>query len=131
MKDENGSVIVTKRFSFTYFERIHVQRDFNKVLSAGLKFENKNIKILVYKRNSGQSIRRLGLVTPKRVGGAVVRNRIKRRLREIFRINKHLLAPNLDIIFISKPETALLDYNNLEKTILNLLKSVKLCVNSE
>jgi ribonuclease P protein component len=115
-----------KKFSFTYFERLHIQRDFNKVFKNGLRLENKSIRILAYKRNDMLETRRLGLVTSKKVGIAVVRNRTKRRLREIFRTNKHLLEPGLDLIFVSKPETALLDYNSLRKIILDLLKSAKL-----
>jgi ribonuclease P protein component len=120
---ENSS---EKKFSFAYFERLHIQKDFNKVFKNGLRLESKGIKILVYKRNDGQIIRRLGLITAKRVGAAVIRNRTKRRLREIFRVNKHFLEPGLDLIFISKPGVALLDYNSLEKIILGLLKSAEL-----
>ncbi|GHT07434.1 hypothetical protein AGMMS49532_00120 [Endomicrobiia bacterium] len=115
-----------KKFSFTYFERLHIQKDFDKIFKNGLRLENKNIKILVYKRNDGQIIRRLGLITTKRVGAAVIRNRTKRRLREIFRTNKHFLESGLDLIFISKPGTALLDYDSLKKIILGLLKSAEL-----
>ncbi|MDR1104382.1 MAG: ribonuclease P protein component, partial [Endomicrobium sp.] len=76
-------------------------------------------------------VRRLGLITPKRVGTAVIRNRTKRRLREIFRTNKHLLEPSLDLIFILKPETAFLDYKKLEDIILVLLKNAGLYAVSE
>ncbi|GHT51204.1 hypothetical protein AGMMS49990_05050 [Endomicrobiia bacterium] len=123
--------IAKKVFSFTYFERLHAQRDFNKVFKNGLRLENKSIRILAYKRNDMLKTRRLGLVTSKKVGTAVARNRTKRRLREIFRTNKHLLEPGLDLIFVSKPETSSLDYNNLRKIILNLLKSAKLYIGSE
>jgi ribonuclease P protein component len=119
-----------KKFSFTCFERLHIKKDFNKVFRNGLRLENKNIKILVYKRNDGQIIRRLGLITAKGVGSAVIRNRTKRRLREIFRTNKHFWEPGLDLIFISRPGTALLGYDVLEKIILGLLKSAGL-YNSE
>ncbi len=114
--------ISSEGFSFSYNERLHSQRDFNKVFKNGKKLENKAIKIMAYKRDDGQ-IRRLGLITPKKVGTAVVRNRTKRRLREIFRTNKHSLETGLDLLFISKPETASLDYNSLKKEILRLLES--------
>jgi ribonuclease P protein component len=117
-----------KKFSFTYSERLHVQRDFNNVFKNGLRLENRKIHILAYKRDDGNTVRRLGLVTPRKVGIAVVRNRTKRRLREIFRTNKHLMEPGLDLIFISKPETTSLDYNSLKKIILSLLKSAKLYI---
>ncbi|MDR1522881.1 MAG: ribonuclease P protein component [Endomicrobium sp.] len=116
-----------KLFSFTYLERLHIQSDFNEVFKNGLKLENKKIKILAYKRNDGKSLRRLGLVTSRKIGTAVVRNRTKRRLREIFRTNKHLLEPSLDLIFISKRETTLLNYNDLKNAVLGLLTKAKLC----
>jgi len=114
-----------KRFSFAYFERLHLQKDFSRVFKNGLKLENRSIRILVYKRNDGLSTRRLGLVTPRKVGTAVIRNRTKRRLREIFRLNKHFLEQGVDLIFISKIETALLDYNSLKKSVLSLLKKAE------
>ena len=114
-----------KRFSFSYRERLHLQKDFKKVFKSGHRLENRKIKILAYK-NDGLYLKRLGLVTSRKVGIAVVRNRTKRRLREIFRTHKHLLEPGLDLVFISKPETASLDYNTLKKTVLELLKSAGL-----
>jgi ribonuclease P protein component len=116
-----------KLFALKYLERLHVQSDFNKVFKYGLKLENKEMKILAYKRNDGKSLCRLGLVTSRKVGNAVIRNRTKRRLREIFRTNKYFLEPGLDLIFISKPETSLLKYNDLKKIVLGLLKNAKLC----
>jgi ribonuclease P protein component len=125
------SVATKKAFSFEYFERLHTQRDFNKVFKNGLRLENKSIRILAYKRNDMLKVRRLGLVTSKKVGTAVVRNTTKRRLREIFRTNKHLLEPGLDLIFVSKPETALLGYIALRKIVLSMLKNAKLYIGSE
>ena len=113
---KNEKDISSEGFSFSYNERLHSQRDFNKVFKNGKKLENKAIKIMAYKRDDGQ-IRRLGLITPKKVGTAVVRNRTKRRLREIFRTNKHSLETGLDLLFISKPETASLDYNSLKRDL--------------
>jgi ribonuclease P protein component len=133
-KNSSGSLFMGnsrgKKFSFIYFERLHVKEDFNKVFKNGLKFENKSIRILVCKRNDGQIIRRLGIIMSKRVGASVIRNRTKRRLREVFRTNKHFLEPGLDLIFIPRPETALLNYNSLKKNVLSLLKSAEL-YNSE
>ncbi len=109
-----------KSFSFSYRERLHLQKDFNLVFKKGRRLENKALKILAYKNNGGH-LRRLGLVTSRKVGSAPVRNRTKRRLREIFRTNKRSMEAGLDLIFISKPETATLDYKALEKTILTML----------
>ncbi|MCL2335434.1 MAG: ribonuclease P protein component [Endomicrobia bacterium] len=112
-----------KQFSFSYNERLHLQSDFNKVFKNGKKLEHRALRILVYRRKDNGHLRRLGLVTSRKVGTAAVRNRTKRRLREIFRTNKHSLETGLDIIFILKPETASQDYNSLKKIILGLLES--------
>ena len=56
------------------------------------------------------------------------KNLAKRRLREIFRTNKHKLTPGLDIIFILKPEIRLTGYSELKKTSLDCLKKVN-CYN--
>ena len=123
--------IIKKKFSFTYFEKLHLQKDFNRVFEKGLRLKNKSIRILVYKRNDGFVTRRLGLVTPRKVGKAVIRNKVKRRLREIFRLNKHFLEPGIDLIFVSRAETALLSYSSLKKNVLDLLKDVKFYMDSE
>ncbi|MDR1928903.1 MAG: ribonuclease P protein component [Endomicrobium sp.] len=104
--------------SFTYFERLHFKKDFKKVFKSGLKFENNKIKIFVYDRNDGHTTRRLGVVTSKKLGTAVKRNKIKRRLREIFRSIKGSLKPGLDLIFIQKIEV--LNYSSLKKSIVDL-----------
>ncbi|MDR2666023.1 MAG: ribonuclease P protein component [Endomicrobium sp.] len=124
-------ILLRKTFSFTYFEKLHLQKDFNKVFEKGLRLKNKSIKILVYKRNDGSVTRRLGLVTPRKVGKAVIRNKVKRRLREIFRLNKHFLEPGIDLIFISRAETALLNYSSLKKNVLDLLKDAKFYMDLE
>jgi ribonuclease P protein component len=122
------SIVTKKKFSLTYYERLHYRRDFNRIFRDGIKLESNSVVILVYKRSDGHITRRLGLVTPKNVGISVMRNRIKRRLREIFRTNKHFLEYSIDVIFISKPKIVLLDYNSLKEIILNLLKNANLYI---
>jgi ribonuclease P protein component len=59
--------------------------------------------VLIYACSNGLGYARLGLVVSRRLGGAVVRNRIKRRLREAFRTNRHDLPGDLDVICIPRP----------------------------
>lgn len=62
---------------------------------------------------------RCGFSVSRRVGSAVVRNRVKRRLREIVRLTP--LPPGWDIVFIARPRVAAARYANIEKSVRGLL----------
>ena len=64
----------------------------------------------------------MGLVITRKIGGAVERNRLKRRLREIFRLNKNLLTPSIDIIFVPRPGACALNYDSLKEVVLGSFK---------
>jgi ribonuclease P protein component len=68
---------------------------------------------------NGLSFSRYGFSVGRRVGGAVVRNRVKRRLREILRLAP--LKPGWDIIFIARPSAAVSDFAGLGKSVQGLL----------
>ena len=126
-------LVSSKGFSFCYQEKLHKQKDFNKVIRNGKKLTNDFVNIFILRRNDEDSIRRIGLVTSRKVGNAVERNLAKRRLREIFRTNKHKLTPGLDIVFILKPQIKLTGYSELKKTVLDCLEKVNcyndVCIN--
>lgn len=52
---------------------------------------------------------RLGMVVSRKVGGAVVRNRVKRHVREFFRLNRARLQPGLQLVIVALPPSAALD----------------------
>lgn len=49
---------------------------------------------------------RIGIVTSRRVGSAVIRNRVRRRLREIFRAMRPQLLPGVSVVVVAKPPAA-------------------------
>jgi ribonuclease P protein component len=67
---------------------------------------------------------RYGFSVGKRLGGAVVRNRVKRRMREIMRVLP--LEAGWDIIFIARPKAAAASFAVLEKTARGLLARAKI-----
>ncbi|HTB35248.1 MAG TPA: ribonuclease P protein component [bacterium] len=71
---------------------------------------------------------RLGLSVSRKVGDAVRRNLIKRRLREIFRLNQHSLAPGCEMVVIPRKEAVELSYKELETRILALWERGKLLI---
>lgn len=67
---------------------------------------------------------RFGLSVSKRVGNAVVRNRVKRRLREILRMAN--IDSGWDVIFIARPAAAKADYAELKAAVEGLLKRAQI-----
>jgi ribonuclease P protein component len=74
--------------------------EFEKVFSEGRRIEGKNLIIFILKND--YDFNRLGIIVKKEIGKAVVRNKIKRRIKETGRrLNKKLL-PGCDIIVLAK-----------------------------
>ncbi len=65
---------------------------------------------------------RAGFVTSKRVGAAVIRNRVRRRLREIIRRHQHEMRSGLWLVVIARPPAARATYAALEDEYLRLAK---------
>lgn len=86
---------------FPKSERLQKKREFQKVFDEGRKFTNKELHAFAMPNGTDSS--RLGLVVGRKVGNAVRRNRIKRILREAFRLNKGLLSSGVDLVLIPRP----------------------------
>jgi ribonuclease P protein component len=65
---------------------------------------------------------RAGFVTSRRLGGAVVRNRVRRRLREIVRQHQRLVCEDLWMVLIARSDAANASYRALEDEWLRLAK---------
>lgn len=110
-------------FRFTKAERLTKNKEFEKVFNEGEVF--KGTKIVFYVIANEYQYSRLGLVVSKKVGNAVQRNRIKRLLRESYRLNKHLLTTNVDIIALPRRTfTSNLKLLDIENEFKKLLKQI-------
>jgi len=98
-------------------ERLTHPREFAAVYSKGISRVS-NLLVLRALPND-LPVSRFGFSVSKRVGGAVVRNRMKRRLREIMPALP--IKPSWDIVFIVRPVAADVDFATLKKTVEELL----------
>ncbi len=81
--------------------------------------------LLVMKALSNSlALSRCGISISRKVGKAVVRNRVKRQLREVLRLTP--LKPGWDIVFIVRPPAATASYAELKKTVAGLLSRARL-----
>jgi ribonuclease P protein component len=99
-------------------------KQFQLVYNSGRFWAGREIVIRALP--NGLNITRYGFAVGRRVGKAVVRNRIKRRLREILR--KEPLSPGWDIIIIARNPAAQADYHILKKSVAALLMKAGLLI---
>ncbi len=96
-------------------------REFRKVYQEGRRRSTR--VCLVYYRSNNLSRFRVGITTPKAIGNAVIRNRVRRRLREVIRLNQAALPPGWDVVLNPRAEVAGMPFPNLAQEILHLLPS--------
>lgn len=101
---------------FPKVNRLLNKQDFDRVYRHGRLLDTNNFKFYVLTKSEERP--RLGIVTTRRLGNAVERNRIKRCIREIFRKNKERFS-NLDVIVKPESETVLMSNSELKNKFLN------------
>ena len=83
-------------------------------------------RLALYVRRNGRKDNRLGLTVSTKVGHAVVRNRVRRRLREIYRLNEDRLRFGFDVVVVARMRAADSGYRQLEKSFLKLADKLEL-----
>jgi len=113
---------------FRWDERLHRKSDFKRVFQEGRRLSASGLTMWVFRRSEDETSQkpRLGLAVPKAYGNAVARNRLKRLLREAFRLNKTKLPPGIDMVFSARSTLAKPRYQTIEPLVLKLWTLAKL-----
>ena len=104
--------------------RVKSEKDFNAIFKRGQSFANR--KFVVYMLEKEQKHFRVGISVSKKLGNAVTRNQIKRRSRHILLSVREQLADNVDFVVIARKGVENLDYAEMEKNLLHVLKLSKI-----
>ena len=114
-------------FSFRRADRIRLHREFKTVYKLGRRFSLSGLALWVYQDpDSLGRGPRIGLAIPRAYGNAVQRNRLKRLLREIFRLNKQDLKQGVDLVFSSRTLMPKVRYQTLEPIVKELWQKAKI-----
>ena len=101
-------------------ERLRNNGDFRKVYNKGKSFANKYLVIFYMKNNS--EFNRVGFSISKKIGNAVVRNKVKRRMKESYRLNSNKFKKGYDIVFLARIKAKSIDFDKIESAVLHLGK---------
>ncbi|MBQ6798258.1 MAG: ribonuclease P protein component [Oscillospiraceae bacterium] len=108
------------RFSRSLKENSMFRRLYAKGRSAAGPY------LVVYCRRNGTDGNRVGITASKKLGHAVVRNRVRRRLREIYRLHEEEFLRGWDIVVVARSRAVGAPYAKLERAYLSLAQKLNL-----
>ena len=79
-----------------------------------------NSFLVLYARKNHSATNRVGVTVGKKLGHAVVRNRVRRRLREVYRLNEERFFPGWDIVVVARTRCIGADFDKLTHAYLSL-----------
>lgn len=99
-------------------EIIKSSREYTEIINANVCKRNKYFSVY-YRKNNDEN--RYGITIPKKTGTAVIRNKIKRRVKNIIDNNKNIVQKGYDYVIIVKKGIVDLTYQEMERELLKLL----------
>ncbi len=75
--------------------------------------------LAVYCRKTGRDFNRIGYTVSNKIGNAVTRNRIRRRLREIYRLHETEMVPGTELVVVARARAVSARYGQLERAFLS------------
>jgi ribonuclease P protein component len=106
--------------------RIGRRGDFLLVYQRGQKIHSQNF--VLYLMPNHLLCHRIGLTVSKKIGGAVLRNKVRRRLREIFRRNRPTWGPGLDFVINAKKSIGEAEFGQLVDEWVRCVRKVERAV---
>lgn len=106
--------------------RLKKNWEFQRVYKTGKKYWDTNFVIYVYRTQLNHT--RLGITVSKKVGKSVQRNRVKRLIREVFRILRSELHPQYDIVVVGRSPACKLSASQAQESLHELFGRARLII---
>lgn len=107
--------------------RIKDNKEFQQIFNEGNSFANRQL-VIYYRKKKNNNHFRVGLSVGKKIGNAVIRNRIKRLLRQAFLELQDQINPAYDIIIIARNPTKDMTFDEMRNSLNHLLRKQKLMI---
>jgi ribonuclease P protein component len=106
-------------YAFPKNERLTCKKDFEYVFKQGVKHVGKHF--VCYSVRQEAPGRRMGMAVSRKVGKAVVRNRVKRYVREFYRHHRGRILDNFWLVVVARPSCAALTYDETTEALSRLI----------
>lgn len=103
-----------------FTESLKRNSDFQFVYKKGKSYANKYLIMYVIENN--QETNRVGISVSKKVGNSVIRHRVKRLIKESYRLQEKIFNSGLDIVVIARNSASNISYKEVESALLHLGK---------
>lgn len=105
--------------------KLRKNAEFRVVYRKGKSFSN-NLLVLYTYKNNRNDFNRFGVSVSKKVGKSVIRNRVRRLIKESYRLNFESFKKGYDLIVIARTTSKDRSYNEIETSLINLFKKAGL-----
>ena len=109
-----------KRFKFRKINRIKSKKGFQLVYTSGRSVVD-TLSVIYVLASPTEEVK-IGLAVGKKLGNAVLRNRVKRMMREAFRMRKNEIKANTNIVWVARKKLIAADYKTYDRVLMRLVK---------
>ena len=106
--------------------RLKKNYEFKYVYNKGKVYSNYLLVLYIVKNK--KDFNRVGFSVSKKVGKSVVRNKVKRRIRESYRLNSECIKKGYNMVFISRVKANEATYREIEKAMISLYKKSQILI---